>query len=153
MDWEEHLRLRNRVVSVIRGYQDLKEIYSQFVDSFKEQVSSSKDYVVSIASEDETHIILKVFDDLLRMTFSFVVVDRTVYGKLTFNRGTTEDPEHVFTLFFDDGGNIRPNPMTLQYSQNLLGKNGAGLVLLLALHSYINLSRFALNEEASNGTR
>src|SRR5208283_3205554 len=151
MGWEEHINRKNRIKSVIEGYQYIKGIHSQFIANFKKSVNSNNEYNLTIKAEDETQVTLTVLDDVINISFGIVVDDRTVYGKLIFDRGTAENQEHIFTLFFDDQGRIKHSPKTEQFIQSLHDKQVADFVLTLLLDRYINLPRFRAGEEASDG--
>lgn len=140
---------KNLVLSAVREYQGLKDIFKSFAEIVKEALPENNDYRVTFLGSSDTTINLMAFDKSVDILFSFVNrKNDEIYGRLDFvHTGNKDNREHILILYFDCDGEFSEDISERGRIASLNNKYLGDYVLTLLLKKYITLPRF---REASN---
>lgn len=128
---------------MVNHYRDLQQNFVLITNKIKETLQTDNDYGMIFESSDENKINVKVLNEPVQISFSFVIdASNNLFGKLNFEHIIRKDDrEHILTLYFYNHG-IVDDQEPPKYICDLENKYVGNRLLNLLLENFLNLSRF-----------
>jgi hypothetical protein len=130
------------------AYKKLKEVFGQFRNICTEVLSEENYFDLVIGESDDTSIEMTVFDSRILLIYSMVFDPNGIpFGKISFEKLVEDDDnQQIWTLYFDELGNLREKVSQKISRLNMLMKSHLESILINFLEIYLSLQDFQAEE-------